>query len=253
MVFVIDKHAGPTSFDVVREVRKITGERKVGHSGSLDPFATGALVVLLGRATKLSGLLLNADKKYRAVAKLGEETDSLDVTGEVVKTLPIPALTPDEIRRTLDSFRGEWLQHAPMFSAKKVHGVRLYELARQQIYVRRPPIPVQIYEIELIQYEAPYLHFEVHCSKGTYVRSLADEIGKRLGTVAHLSELRRLSCGEFRLDEAVTLPRFETEYEAVREEGRRNYLRLLRSEGAFQIGRLPKVGADDRNFVHQKV
>jgi tRNA pseudouridine55 synthase len=182
----------------------------------------------------LSGLLLNADKRYRARVKLGEETDTMDRTGTVTTTAPVPPLTPADIDRVMETFRGEWHQTPPMYSAKKLKGVRLYELARQNISVQREPIPVQLYELKLLSYEAPFLEFEVHCSKGTYVRSLAAELGQRLGTVGHLAELRRLACGEFRAEESVTVEQLGQDLNASLEQGRRNYARLLRAEGLFR-------------------
>lgn len=230
-LLVIDKTPGPTSFDVVRQVKRLVAGEKVGHTGSLDPFASGVLVLLLGRATKLSNVLLNADKSYYATVKLGEETDTMDRTGQVGRALPVPALTREDVEACLKSFVGEWHQTPPMFSAKKIHGVRLYELARQNISVRRQPIPVNLYEMKLVKFESPVIEFEVHCSKGTYIRSLAAEIGQRLGTVAHLAELRRLSCGDFRLEESITLERLKNELPACMETGYRNYVKLLRAEG----------------------
>lgn len=231
MVLVVDKHDGPTSFDIVRQVKRILGnDVKVGHAGSLDPFATGVLVVLTGRATKLSDALLTADKSYRAWAKLGEATDTADRTGEVEKTAPVPLLTEEKIREVLASLQGEWLQTPPMYSAKKVHGVRLYELARQNIRVRRPPIAVQLHHLELISFADGVIEFEVSCSKGTYIRSLAEEVGLRLGTVAHLKELRRLSCGEFSLAESATVAELESNLADWSQKGFRNYRKLLQGE-----------------------
>lgn len=239
MVLVIDKTDGPTSFDVVRGVKRLLGPKaKVGHAGSLDPFATGVLVVLTGKATKLSDALLTADKSYRAWAKLGEATDTYDRTGEVEKTAPVPELTEEKIREVLAGFQGEWWQTPPMYSAKKVHGVRLYDLARQNIRVRRPPIPVQLHRLDFISYQDGVVEFEVTCSKGTYIRSLAEELGRRLGTVAHLKELRRLSCGQFALTEAVTLQQLESDLSQYADAGFKNYRRLLQSEW---LGPVPRV------------
>lgn len=230
-VLVIDKTPGPSSFDVVRDVKRLSRGLKVGHAGSLDPFASGVLVVLVGRATKLSNALLNADKSYRAVLKLGEATDTMDRTGTVQVTEPVPALTVAQVESVLKSFEGVWNQVPPMYSAKKIQGVRLYELARQNISVPRLPIPVNLYRVELVELNPPYVTFEVECSKGTYIRSLADEIGRRLGTVAHLAELRRLSCGNFRLEESLPVAQLAQEPARYLKEGYRNYVRLLRAEG----------------------
>src|SRR4051812_2619692 len=132
-LLIIDKTPGPSSFDIVREVKRLSAGEKVGHTGSLDPFASGVLVLLLGKATKLSNCLLNADKSYRALVKLGDSTDTMDRTGTTRETKPIPELTREKVDEVLKSFLGEWLQTPPMYSAKKIRGVRLYELARQQI------------------------------------------------------------------------------------------------------------------------
>ncbi|MBY0369997.1 tRNA pseudouridine(55) synthase TruB [bacterium] len=251
MVLVIDKADGPTSFDVVRGVKRLLGPKaKVGHAGSLDPFATGVLVVLTGKATKLSDALLTADKSYRAWAKLGEATDTMDRTGEVEKTAAVPELTEDRIREILAGLQGEWWQTPPMYSAKKVHGVRLYDLARQNIRVRRPPIPVQLHHLELISYQDGVIEFEVSCSKGTYIRSLAEEIGRRLGTVAHLKELRRLTCGQFVLSEAVTLEGLEADLQGWADKGFKNYRKLLQSEWLGPVTRV-RGGAVDPTPVRK--
>ncbi len=245
MVLVIDKADGPTSFDVVRRVKHILGgDTKVGHAGSLDPFATGVLVVLTGKATKLSDALLTADKTYRAWAQLGQSTDTMDRTGTVEQTAAVPELTEDKIREVFRGLQGEWWQTPPMYSAKKVHGVRLYELARQNIRVRRQPIAVQLHRLELLSFKDGVIEFDVACSKGTYIRSLAEDIGKRLGTVAHLKELRRTSCGEFLLTEAATLEQLETDLRAWQERGFRNYRKLLQGEwmGPVRKGNTVKPG-----------
>lgn len=233
-VIVIDKGAGPSSFDVVREVRRWTKIKKVGHAGSLDPFATGVLVVLTGKATKLSNALLNADKRYEAVIKLGEATDSMDCTGKVIETCQVPQLTQAQIEQVLTSFEGQWNQIPPMYSAKKVQGVRLYELARKNISIDRQAIPVQLYSVRFVSFEAPFLKFQVHCSKGTYVRSLGDEIAKKLGTVGHLTELRRLSCGRFTLEQSLTLDAFKQSESSWQPEAYRNYVKLLTAEGVVR-------------------
>ncbi|NBX69102.1 MAG: tRNA pseudouridine(55) synthase TruB [Proteobacteria bacterium] len=230
-VLVIDKSAGPTSFDVVREVRNFTKIKKVGHAGTLDPFATGALVLLTGRATKLSNALINADKRYYGVIKLGEATDTLDLTGQVVERGTVPEFEKADVESVLSKFKGEWSQLPPMYSAKKIQGVRLYELARKNMSVRREAIAVQLYDLKLISLKTGCLAFEVHCSKGTYVRTLADEIARKLGTVGHLVELRRLSCGPFSLEGAFTLESLlsgSCDWESV---GYRNYVKLLSAEG----------------------
>ena len=229
-LLIIDKVPGPTSFDVVRAVRRHIPREKVGHTGSLDPFASGVLILLVGRATKLSHVLLNADKTYHAVVDLGTDTDTMDRTGTVVRKAAVPSLTETDVRAVLKGFEGTWHQTPPMYSAKKVQGVRLYELARQNIHVNRQPIPVELTRVELKEFRPPVIEFEVHCSKGTYVRSLAQEIGERLGTAAHLSELRRLSCGVFPLAESITVEAFAQNPKQELEKGYQHFLKLLRTE-----------------------
>lgn len=233
-LFVVDKVPGPTSFDVVRHVRDSLGGAKVGHAGSLDPFASGALVLLAGKATKLSGLLLNADKRYHATVRLGQWTDTLDPTGTIEKEMPVPTLTEEKILEILKSLEGVWAQVPPMYSAKKIHGVRLYELARQDIRVKRQPIDVTLHEVKFLSYSEPELRVEVHCSKGTYIRSLAEEIGVRLGTVAHLKELRRLSCGQYTLADAMSVEDIAADVEGAWKKGAELYRRLLKQEGLFR-------------------
>lgn len=233
-VLVIDKSVGPSSFDVVREVRKVTGIKRVGHAGSLDPFATGVLVVLTGKATKLSNALLNADKRYQAVIKLGQSTDSMDCTGKVNAEADVPSFRPDEVKACLDSFRGEWSMVPPMFSAKKIQGVRLYELARKNMVVQRDPILVQLYDLKMISFDGGSLTFEVHCSKGTYIRSLGDEIAKRLGTLGHLSELRRLSCGPFFIEQSLSVEQLKENRADSMGAAYLNYLKLLSVEGVVR-------------------
>ena len=229
-LLVIDKPVGPTSFDIVRKVKRLVPNVKVGHSGSLDPFASGALVLLLGRATKLSGLLLNADKVYHATMKLGVATDALDCTGKVVEEKSVPVLDRETVEKTLLGFQGIWNQVPPMFSAKKIQGVRLYELARKQIAVPREPVPVDLHELKLLKFEGDVVEFYVHCSKGTYVRSLAAEYAERLGTVGHLTALRRLACGPYKLEEALTLEGFSSDVPTALANGYRQYVRLVREE-----------------------
>lgn len=227
-LLVIDKHPGPTSFDVVREVKKLAGGEKVGHTGSLDPFASGVLVLLLGKATRLSQSLLDADKVYRAKLQLGVATHTLDRTGEISNTKPVPVCDLEQVRAVLKGFEGTWEQVPPSYSAKKINGVRLYELARQDIHVKLSPVPVKLFRVDLIAFNTPFIEFEVHCSKGTYVRSLASEIGLRLGTVAHLTELRRLMCGSFSIDQSVTLAGFSEQVSEHLEKGYSNYVKYLR-------------------------
>ena len=219
-VLIIDKPAGMTSHDVVARVRKITGHRRVGHTGTLDPFATGVLVVLVGRATRLAQFLSGAEKEYEAVIRLGYATDTGDVTGQRItdfttETQRHTEIHREEIESALASLRGEIEQTPPMFSAKKIGGRKLYELARRGEEVERPPVLVTIREFAAIaQHDAGQsedndgtqdLRVRVVCSAGTYIRTLAEDFGKQLGVGAHVAELRRTRAGEFEIGDAITL------------------------------------------------
>jgi tRNA pseudouridine55 synthase len=194
---LIDKPAGPTSHDVVDALRRHFQLEKVGHCGTLDPSATGLLILVLGRATKLSEKLMSDDKVYEGTAKFGETTDSYDADGELVSSLPLLPMTLDEINQAAASFQGDQMQTPPMVSAVKVKGVPLYKLARKGIEVERKPRLIRVYNFRFTRYEEPYGCFRVACTKGTYVRSLAHELGQKLGCGAHLATLRRLVSGKF--------------------------------------------------------
>lgn len=193
----LDKPSGWSSHGVVGAVRRATGIKKVGHAGTLDPMATGLLVVAIGPATRLIGFVQDAEKEYLATARLGIATDSLDADGEVISREPLP-VTRDEVEAVLPRFRGPIAQVPPMVSALKKDGRRLYELAREGKEVARDPRPVTIHELELVDFSAgefPDLSFRVVCSKGTYVRTLGDDIARALGGRAHLVALRRTRIG----------------------------------------------------------
>ncbi len=201
----IDKPAGWTSQDVVSWVRKHFGIKKAGHTGTLDPMATGVLILCLGAYTRLSSHVMGRDKQYRAVVRLGITTDSLDADGVVTgKSGDIPT-DRARIAPAVAVFRGKIEQVPPMYSAIRMGGRRLYELARKGVEVERPPRRVCIYELDIAAYRPPLLHLNVHCSKGTYIRSLADDIGKRLGCGAHLSALCRTAIGDVELEKCVAL------------------------------------------------
>ncbi len=191
-----------TSFAVVAAARRRLGVKKIGHGGTLDPFATGLLVLLVGRNyTRRAGEFLQGDKHYAACLKLGVATDSYDLEGkEVAKSDKVPTL--DDIQAVLATFQGTLQQVPPMFSAKKIDGVRLYELARKGVEVERKAVCVQV-EITFLRYNYPELEIEVRCSKGTYIRSLAEDIGRALGTYAHLIALRRIGSGKFSLQDSI--------------------------------------------------
>ena len=201
-ILIVDKPKGVTSHDVVAIVRRHFQIKKVGHAGTLDPNATGVLVLLLGKATKLSETFLNQDKEYEAVMKLGEKTDSGDCEGKVLKVREVN-VDEDELRKVVNSFQGEIEQVPPMFSAKKIGGKRLYKLARKGLEIKREPRKIHIKEIEIGDVNLPMVHLRVVCSKGTYIRQLADDIGEALGCGANLAELRRTRSGEFDLTKSV--------------------------------------------------
>jgi tRNA pseudouridine55 synthase len=200
---LIDKPAGPTSHDVVENIRRHFQLKKVGHCGTLDPAATGLLVLLLGRATKLSEKLMSDDKVYSGTIKLGESTDTYDADGELVTSLPVPPLTLEELNETAESFIGDQMQTPPMVSAIKKDGVPLYKLARQGIEVERKPRLIHIYSFRFTEYNEPFAQFRVACTKGTYVRSMAHELGQKIGCGAHLATLRRLASGKFDVEDAI--------------------------------------------------
>ena len=207
----IDKPAGMTSHDVVGRVRRVAGMRRVGHSGTLDPAATGVLVVCLGRATRLVEYLVGRPKTYLGVVRLGQTTDSYDADGEIVSTRPVPDLTSELIESLLDQFRGDILQVPPMVSAIKKDGKKLYELAREGKTVERPPRPVTIYQLDLLKAEGREITLRIQCSAGTYIRSIAHDLGQLLGCGGHLASLRREQVGEFGLDSAVPLDKLTAE------------------------------------------
>ena len=196
-MLLLDKSPGMSSNGAVQRVKRLFQANKVGHTGSLDPIATGLLPLCLGEATKLSGFVLETDKRYFVRVRLGRTTTTADIEGETVETKPIPALNEAMLKPILARFRGEIDQVPPMYSALKQGGRRLYDLARQGIEVEREARRVSIYELILLESGADYLDLEVHCSKGTYIRSLAVDIGAELGCGGHVEQLRRIAVGKF--------------------------------------------------------
>jgi tRNA pseudouridine55 synthase len=199
---LIDKPAGPTSHDVVDAIRRQFNIKKVGHCGTLDPNATGLLIIVLGRGTKLSEKLMSDDKVYAGTIKFGEATASYDADGELVSSLPVPPLTLEELNQAAEEFVGDQMQTPPMVSAVKIGGVPLYKLARKGVEVAREPRLIHIYRFRFSSYQEPIGAFELACTKGTYVRSVAHEIGQKLGCGAHLATLRRMRSGKFDLTHA---------------------------------------------------
>ncbi len=204
-VLNINKPSGLTSHDVVDKIRRKAKMKKVGHTGTLDPLATGVLPLCLGRATKIVQFLIAEDKDYEVTLQLGIITDTQDVTGEVIEELPIPSLDEAQILDVFKKFSGEIWQTPPMISAKHHKGKRLYELARQGVEVKREPCRITIYDLSLLDISLPTLNFRVTCSKGTYIRTLCHDLGKALGTGGVMSGLVRVRCGVFHLDNAVEL------------------------------------------------
>ena len=200
---LIDKPAGPTSHDVVDAIRDEFKIKKVGHCGTLDPNATGLLIIVLGRGTKLSEKLMSSDKVYEGTIKLGETTDSYDADGEVVASLPVQPVTVEELNRLAAEFVGDQMQMPPMVSAIKKNGVPLYKLARQGVEVELKPRLVHVYKYTFSDYHEPLGHFQVACTKGTYVRSLAQDLGQKVGCGAHLANLRRVVSGKFNVADAI--------------------------------------------------
>src|SRR5882672_9875029 len=202
---LIDKPAGMTSHDVVDEIRRHFGIKKVGHCGTLDPNATGLLIIVLGRATKLSERLMSDDKVYEGTIKFGESTDSFDSDGELVASLPVPPITLDELNRFAAESVGDLMQTPPMVSAVKKDGVPLYKLARKGVEVQREPRLIHIYSFKFSNYEEPMARFRIACTKGTYVRSIAHELGQKVRCGAHLVQLSRTRSGNFDISQAVPL------------------------------------------------
>jgi len=202
---LVDKPAGPTSHDVVDAIRRRFGIKKVGHCGTLDPNATGLLIIVLGRGTKLSEKMMSDDKVYEGTVKFGEATNSYDCDGEIVSTAAVPPLTLDQLNEAAAAFIGDQMQTPPMVSAIKVKGVPLYKLARKGIEVEREPRLIHIYNFRFTTYEPPLGQFKVACTKGTYVRSLAHELGQKFGCGAHLVTLRRSVSGKFDVTDAAKL------------------------------------------------
>jgi tRNA pseudouridine55 synthase len=213
-VVVVDKPSGPTSFDVVRRVKGLFKAKRCGHTGTLDPTATGVLPICIGDATKIAGFVSEGEKEYDAVVRLGQTTDTQDSAGRTLETRPLGDLTEERVRQALQGFVGLVEQTPPMYSARKVDGKRLYELARAGEEVEREARQVHIDEARLLWFRPPDAGIFVRCSKGTYLRTLAHDLGQRLGPGAHLRELKRVRVGPFSLEDSVGL---DTLMEAAKE------------------------------------
>lgn len=221
-ILLLDKPTGITSNEALQRVKRLYRARKAGHTGSLDPLASGLLPLCFGEATKISGFLLDADKDYLVECRLGQSTATGDAEGEVIRERPVPSITLAELDARVEGLRGEIMQVPPMYSAVKHQGERLYNLARQGVEVEREARPITIHQLHLISLEEDRLTFRTHCSKGTYVRTLAEDIGELLGCGAHVTRLRRLGVGPYGEEGMVTLEQLESlaaqgeRYEALR-------------------------------------
>lgn len=205
LIINLDKPKGISSQQAVIQARKTVGAKKAGHAGTLDPVATGILLVCLGEATKITGFLSGLDKEYIAVMKLGEKTDTLDTEGTIILTVKDFSLERKEIEDVIERFKGSILQSPPMYSAIKIKGQPLYKLARQGIVVDRPQRKVNIHRIEIMEFTSPMLTIKVSCSKGTYIRTLCDDIGDALDVGAHIVALRRTGIGDIRIEDSITM------------------------------------------------
>lgn len=208
-ILLLDKPTGLTSNAALQQVKKLFRARKAGHTGSLDPLASGLLPICLGEATKVSAFLLDADKQYQVTCKLGERTTTADAEGEVVETRPVDGVSEKQLRKVMAHYLGDIEQIPPMYSAVKHQGQRLYKLARQGIEVEREPRPITVHEMNLLDFQLPMAEISLRCSKGTYVRTLVEDIGEELGCGAHVTGLRRLGVGPYNETGLVTLSTLE--------------------------------------------
>jgi tRNA pseudouridine55 synthase len=208
-VLLVDKPRDHTSHDVVARLRGKLKTKRIGHAGTLDPMATGLLIILIGKATRVSQYLVSLDKEYEGMIELGKVTDSQDAEGEVMETRPVPALTEDEVKTAIKSFLGDQYQMPPMYSAIKIDGVPLYKSARKGVEVEREPRFIRVMNWELTRFALPHLDFRLRCTKGTYVRTLAHDLGQKLGCGAHLSALRRTATDKFQISQALTLDQIQ--------------------------------------------
>lgn len=243
---VVDKPQGWTSHDVVGKLRKLAGTKRVGHLGTLDPIATGVLPLVIGKATRLAQFYTRSDKIYEATVRFGYSTETYDRAGAPTSPVTEPEIALEELDSRLDAFRGEFLQTPPPVSAKKVDGVRAYKLARQNVPVELAPVPVEVYELKVVDVRAPEAVIHARCSGGTYMRAIAHDLGRAMGCGAHLSELRRVGSGEFRIEQARTID----ELQELAAEGRLAEALL----GAGQLlPEFPSVYVDEMvvNYIRQ--
>ncbi len=215
MIINIDKPIGWSSFDVVKKIKSITKHKKVGHSGTLDPFASGVLIIGTEDDTKKLTSITNSDKTYEAKLELGKTTKTLDTEGEIICEMEVPEIKSDLIISILNSFLGKQKQVPPMFSAKKHKGTRLYKLARKNIEVERKEVDIIVNNLELLDYNESSIEFRVVCSKGTYIRVLGKDIAEKLGTVGYLSSLKRTKIGSYLIDESLSIESFQSQWKST--------------------------------------
>jgi tRNA pseudouridine55 synthase len=209
-IVLLDKRCGVSSNYALQEVRRLFNANKAGHTGSLDPLATGLLPLCLGEATKVSSFMLEDDKRYQVKIALGRQTDTGDSEGNIIAEAAVPEFDAERLNAVSAQFLGDIMQVPPMYSALKHQGRKLYELARQGQQIERPARPVRIDAIELLDFTPQQLHLDVSCSKGTYIRSLAEDIAEKLGTLGTVTELRRITSGPFRIEQSLTLQQLQT-------------------------------------------
>ena len=215
MIINIDKPIGWSSFDVVKKIKNVTKHKKVGHGGTLDPFASGVLIIGTESDTKKLTVITNSDKAYEAQLELGKTTNTLDTEGDVINTKEIPEFDSEKIKSVLNKFLGKQKQKPPMYSAKKHKGVRLYKLARKNIEVERECIDIFVNNIELVDYTKNVIRFILECSKGTYVRVLGKDIAKKLGTVGYLTALKRTRVGDFIINDSLSIDGFRNKWKSI--------------------------------------
>ena len=208
-VLLVDKPGDHTSHDVVARLRRKLNMKRIGHAGTLDPMATGLMILLIGKATKISQYLISLDKAYEGRIELGKVTDSQDADGEMLETRPVPPLTEAELRAAMAGFLGDQYQMPPMYSAIKIDGVPLYKNARKGVEIEREPRFIRVMTFELTRFDLPRFDFKLRCTKGTYVRTIAHDLGQKLGCGAHLAALRRTQTDKFDISGALTLDQIE--------------------------------------------
>ena len=255
-VLNIFKNTGMSSFDVVRIVKKVACEKKVGHTGTLDPEASGVLPVCMGKATKIIDYIMNDKKSYKVKFKLGLTTTTYDLEGDVLSESDISMITSEDVLKCIDTFKGTYSQVPPMFSALKKNGVRLYELARKGIEVEREGRPITIYDIKDVEINLPYVSMEVTCSKGTYIRSLCYDIGEKLKVGACMTELRRTETSCFHERDSINIDELTNEnienYIISIEDALKNYPKLKVNEG-FRKLLVNGVRVMDRRLTNEKI